>query len=711
VSRCTVLVDLLPRVNFLRMQRPTASSLRNCSRLQLAASVVAGISFLAAGPLAAQQSSSDTLSAVRITVLRTPFDVNTAPLDVASVGSRDIAIARPGFSVDEALGQVAGVQVDNRLNFAVGERISVRGIGARSQFGTRGVRVIVDGIPLTLADGQSALNSIDMGSLGLAEAIRGPASALYGNASAGVISLRTLPPPSVPFAPTARVMTGSDGLSRFQLGVGGMKGNATYVVNADRLDYDGYRQYSNARNTHVNSVGTWDWSRVSLQLVANSVQYNAQNPGSLSDSLIGVDRRQAYFNNVAQQTGERGRQNQLGLSSRAELGDGELRLSVYGLTRSVNNPIPTSIIGIHRHAGGIRAAYAITEGSAQRSITTMIGAESDLQRDDRRNWANNAGNPGAIKLDQRERVTSASPFVQMSATAGRLTFLGGARYDQYRFAATDHLINATNPDDSGVRKMYSANPTVGLSYAFLPALSFYANFATGFQTPTTTELANRPSGSGGFNPILQPERNHSHEGGAKGRSGIFAYDVALYDMRIDDELIPFEVASAPGRQFYRNAGTARHRGVDADVTAELAPEVRVQWSYSFTDARYVTYAVTSGTTTTSYATNRVPGVAPNLASLALQLGDPTSRFVSVEERYRSDIPVDDANNAHAPASIVTNIRGTIGMYGVSVFGGIDNLFGEVYDTSVSINAFGGRFFDPAAGRTFYAGIDLLAIRR
>lgn len=693
------------------MPTPARARKRNRSRQNSRAALVALAAILVSGPLLAQQPASDTLTAVRVTVTRTPFDVNTAPLDVASVGSRDVATARPGFSVDEALGQVAGIQVDNRLNFAVGERISVRGIGARSQFGTRGVRVLVDGIPATLADGQSALNNIDMGSLGLAEAIRGPASALYGNASAGVISFRTLPPPAVPFAPTARVMGGSDGLSRFQLGFGGMKGNATYVVNADRLDYDGYRQYSKARNTHFNSVGTWDWSRVSLQLVANSVQYNAENPGSLSDSLIGVNRRQAYFNNVAQQTGERGRQNQVGLSSRARLGDGELRLSVYGLTRSVNNPIPTSIIGIHRAAGGVRAAYAITEGAAQRNITTMVGAESDLQRDDRRNWANSGGDPGALTLDQRERVTSASPFVQVSATLARLTFLGGARYDQYRFAATDHLITATNPNDSGIRKMYSANPTVGLSYAFLPSLSLYANFATGFQTPTTTELANRPSGAGGFNPTLQPERNHSHEGGVKGRTSIFAYDLSVYDMRIDDELIPFEVASAPGRQFYRNAGTARHRGVDADVTAELAPEVRLQGSYSFTDARYVTYAVTSGTTTTSYATNRVPGVAPNLASLALQLGDPASRFVSVEERYRSDIPVDDANDAHAPASVVTNLRGNIALAGVSVFGGIGNLFGEVYDTSVSINAFGRRFFDPAARRTFYAGIELSAIRR
>jgi iron complex outermembrane receptor protein len=128
------------------------------------------------------------------------------------------------------------------------------------------------------------------------------------------------------------------------------------------------------------------------------------------------------------------------------------------------------------------------------------------------------------------------------------------------------------------------------------------------------------------------------------------------------------------------------------------------------DARYVTYSVPSGTATTSFATNRVPGVAPNLASMSLQLGNPSSRFLSVEERYRSNIPVNDANTAFAPASLLTNLRGSFALARVSLFAGIDNLFGAVYDTSVSVNAFGGRYFDPAAGRTVYAGVDLLRIR-
>jgi iron complex outermembrane receptor protein len=653
---------------------------------------------------ARDSAARHTLAPVRVTVLRTPFDITRAPLDVAAAGPRDIAVARPGFSLDEALGNIGGVQVDDRYNFALGERISVRGLGARSQFGVRGVRVIVDGIPATLPDGQTSLNNVDLGSIGGAEVIRGPAAALYGNASGGVISLRSAPAPAQPFAPSVRLMRGSDGLARVQGAIGGTQGRGTYTLNADRLDYGGYRAFSDARNAHVNGIATWDWDRVSLRVVGNGMQYTAHNPGALTDSAVRADRRAALPNNVVQQTGNRGKQNQFGTSVRAHLGPGELQLSGYALRRAINNPIAPTIIGIHRAVGGGRAAYALTAGDAQRSVTTIVGGESDMQRDDRRNWVNVKGAPGALTLDQRERVSNVSPFAQVTATAGALSLLGGVRYDSYRFAARDHFITSTNPDDSGVRRMYATSPSLGLTYEVWPLLTLYGNVATGFQTPTTTELANRPTGAGGFNPTLQPERTHSREIGARGETGIVNYTVALYDMRVDDELIPFEVPSTPGRQFYRNAGTARHRGGEADLTVALTPDVRVRGSYTLTNARYVTYSVTSGGKTSAYAGKRVPGIAPQSGALSLQLGEPASRFVAIEERLQSFTPVNDANTARSAGYATTNLRGELRRGAMSVFGGIGNLFDAKYNASVTINAALGRYYEPAPGRTVYLGV-------
>lgn len=656
-----------------------------------------------AGHLTAQQTAApDTLTTVRVTVLRTPFDVTHAPADVAAVGPRDATVARPGFALDEVLGILGGVQVDNRLNFALGERIAIRGLGARSQFGVRGVRVIVDDIPATLADGQTQLNNVDLGSLGSAEVIRGPASSLYGNGSGGVVTLQSAPAPTGSVVPSLRLMRGADALTRVQFGVGGTDGRATYTLNGDRLDYGGYRAYSVARNAHFNAVGTYDWSGVALKVVANAVQYNAKNPGSLSDSLLRVDRRQAYINNVAQQTGETGRQEQIGVSTRARAGAGELRLSAYGLARSLVNPIPPRIIALGRSAGGARGAYAVTRASKSASVTAIVGAETDLQRDDRQNFVNTRGARGALVLDQFEHVTSASPFLQLTAVRGRATFLAGVRHDQFRFSADDHLVTATNPDDSGVRRLYATSPSFGASYTLLPAATLYANVATGFQTPTTTELANRPDGAGGFNPTLQPEHVHSREVGMKGGMRSVAYSVAAYDMRIDGELIAFEEPSTPGRQFYRNAGAARHRGIDADASVVLTSWLVGRAGYGYTDARYVDYSVGK----ISYAGNEIPGVAPHVATVSIQAGEPNGKFVAIEERAQSSTPVNDANSARSPGYAVTNLRGQIRVGSASVFGGAGNIFGRLYNTSVVVNAAGGRYYEPAAGRTIYLGLGL-----
>lgn len=644
----------------------------------------------------------DTLATVNVTVLRIPIAPADAPFAVASVGSLRAAAARPGFALDEVLSGVAGVQVDNRLNFALGERIAIRGLGARTQFGVRGVRVIVDGIPATFADGQTQLNNVDLATIGSAEVLRGPASALYGNAAGGVISLRSAPAPSGEIVPWGRAIYGSDALRHLAAGVGGTPEAATYSVSADRLDYGGYRHFSRARNSHLNAIGTYAAGRVALRLVANGVRYDAENPGALTDSLVRADRRAAYPFNVLQKTGERGEQGQAGIHMTLPLGSGALRVSGYALRRSLDNPIPPAIIALHRTAGGVRADYSVERVLGAGSVTALAGLESDFQRDDRRNWRNVRGSRGAITLDQLERVGSAAPFAQVIARAGRATMLGSLRYDSFRFAASDRLVTTTNPDDAGVRRMSALSPSIGVSVALARGVRVYANLATAFQTPTTTELANRPDGAGGFNPTLRPEHVRSREAGVKGSVASATFDLAAYDMIVTDELIPFEVPSAPGRQFYRNAGAARHRGIDGDVTVAVTPSLDARASVTVVDARYVAYS----TAAASYAGRRVPGVAPRVVGASLYWHGTGGALIALEGRAQGRTPVNDANDASSPGYSVIDARGSFPVGRGSIFAGVRNVLDTRYNTSVVINAFGGRYYEPAAGRTVYAGVTL-----
>lgn len=664
-----------------------------------------------AAPVAAQEAQPDSIVAVpvtpiTVTVLRTPFQVSEVPYAVTAVGKAQIQRARPGISLDEALRGVPGVQVDNRYNYALGERISIRGFGARAQFGVRGVKVLVDGIPATLPDGQTTLNHVDLASLGRVEVIRGPASALYGNAAGGVIQLETAPPPSTPLRQELRAVVGANGLRRFESTTAGQSGAASYLLSLNRLAYDGYREFSTAENLHANARFGYELARGELRFTANFVDYEAQNPGSLSAELLSQDRTQAYANNVRQRTGEQGTQGQLGATWQRELGSGHVELTAYGIARSIDNPIPPVIIVLDRTAAGTRALYRDEVRVGSRGVQWAVGADIETQRDDRRNFANDEGERGALGLDQLETVLSVGSFAQLSVPlTERLNALGGVRYDFFRFEAEDRLVGGDQADESGSRALDAISPSVGLLYDVADALGVYTNVGTSFETPTTTELANRPNGAGGFNPELEPQRTLSFELGAKGRFGQrVGYQVAAYHASIDNSLIPFEVPGAAGRQFFRNAGSSVHRGIEAGASVAILDGLTGQLAYTLTDAYFDEYR----TADTVLDGNAVPGVAPHQLEAILSYRG-AGWYIDLEGRYASKMAVNDANNAHSPAYTVTDLRAgltaaEIGGVDVAPFVGLTNVFDEDYNTAVTVNAFGGRYYEPGPGRAVYVGL-------
>lgn len=648
------------------------------------------------------------LAPLTVTILRMPLPTARTPYAVAAVDARREGRAQAGLALDEALRAVPGVQVDNRYNYALGERISIRGFGARAQFGVRGVKVLLDGIPATLPDGQTTLNHVDMGSLGRVEVVRGPAASVYGNAAGGVVQLETVRPPAVPILQELRIVNGANGLLRLQSRTGGQAGRVSYQANVARLSYDGYRASSDARNTQADAQLRVEGERDRLQVTANFVDYDAKNPGSLSDSLLRVDRFQAYANNVRQRTGEAGRQAQLGVLWRHRMEPGELELSTYGIVRSLENPIPVSFIDLDRRGGGVRALYRGRLSVAGRDVLWTVGSDVDAQHDDRVNHTNEQGTRGTLTLDQVETVASVAGFVQVSAPiTDRVSVLGGLRYDNVRFKAKDRLIDATNPDDSGRRSMDRLSPSFGVVWNAAEAFRLYGNYATSFQTPTTTELANRPTGAGGFNPTLEPEHTRSLEVGARGRLGPgLDYQLALFRARVENELIGFEVPTAPGRTYFRNAGSAVHRGVEAELSFAPIPELIGRVAYTYTDARFGTYRVG----TTAYDGNLLPGVAPHRAEGVLSI-QPGAWYVDLDARYVSRVQVNDANTAASPAYALFDARAglaavRVGGLSVAPFVGISNLFDREYNTSVVINAAGARYYEPGPGRAFHAGATL-----
>lgn len=681
-------------------QGRAASAVPLCAALLLA--------MLPASHARAQQPARDTaaylLPAITVKALGPAIPAASAPVALTATDRVGERPTDPDLSLATSLRTVPGVQVDNRYNFSLGDRISIRGFGARAQFGVRNITVLLDGIPLTLPDGQTDLSIVDPAFLGRIEAVRGPASAIYGNAAGGALLLETSPPPAHGGAGWLRYTGGGAGLRRLDGSAGlGWKGGGLRV-DASRLDYAGFRQHQRTGSWHGHAVARLRPGAGELTLSADAVRYNAQSPGSLPDSLLLADPTRAYPLYITQATGERATAAQLGARWKAGLGPARLELAAWGRSRSVDNPIPSAIITIDRGLGGARA----TLHSGGGPVFWLLGGEAAVQSDLRRNYANDAGQRGALTLDQRERVRSASAFGRIYAGLGPVGLLAGVRYEDDAFRAQDHLITATNPNDSGTRDMHALSPMAGLRLTPLPGVNLYANVATAFETPTTSELANRPDGAGGFNPTLQPAHTVSYEAGARGDlSRHVRYDVAAYRARVTDALVPFQVPNAPGRDYFRNAGSTVHRGVEARLVLGVGGGWSATAAYTYTDVRFEHYVVAG----TSYDGNRVPGVAPQRADLSLLYRFAVGGYLGLSADYSAAVPVDDANTMSADPYTLLGARLALPELGVGVgrvspFVAIHNALDRRYVGSVVVNAYGGRYFEPGPGRTIYAGVSL-----
>jgi iron complex outermembrane receptor protein len=503
------------------------------------------------------------------------------------------------------------------------------------------------------------------------------------------------------------VVAGADGLLRLNSTTGGRSGDSHYLFNISRLTYDGYRQYSDARNLQLNgTVGTTALGG-DLRVVGSFVDYDANNPGSLNQTQLDADRFQAAPANLTHQTGEDGQQGQLGLSWRGAMGPGQLEFAGYGLTREIFNPIPFNTIQIDRKAGGVHLLYRSSDEPVTSGFGWGIGAEGDLQSDDRTVFPHSGA---GVRSDtpsqaQDEKVLGGALFAQLSAVPmPRLTALAGLRYDITSFEAEDRLITETNPDDSGERTMNAFSPSIGLSYELFDRSSLYGNIATSFETPTATELANQEDGSGGFNPVLDPQRTISYEVGLKGvvAGGRAGYQLSAYRANIEDALVPF---TAPNeRTYYRNAGSAVHQGVELGLSVVPADPINVDIAYTWVDARFDEYTVGG----VSLEDNRIPGVSPHRLDASLTVQAPYGLFVTADARYTDLMPVNDANTANAPAYTLVDLRAgldefSFGGFTLEPFVGVTNVFDEEYVTSPSVNHAAGRFFESGPGRAAYVG--------
>ena len=675
-----------------------------------------------------------TLPPTTVSVTRAELPLTKVPLSIQSIDRQQISRARPTWGLDEALASVPGVFVANRYNFSQDQRISIRGFGARSAFAVRGIKILVDGIPQTLPDGQGQLTNLELGEVDRIEILRGSSSALFGNASGGVISIWTNPDVQQAREEARFVAGRFDQRSgrtwnKWQSTTGIRVGGGSAQVTVSRLDYQGERDHSAADSRVLNARLSLPlapgWSLALVTAVGDNPR--ADNPGSLTAAELRANRDTVPLLNRNRDAGKAVTQIQTGATvRRTMMNGGEAAVTIFGLGRNLKNPITTTYIDLGRIDYGARASvtYPMPLGSLTHRLTA--GFDFQRQRDDRKNFnyfntPGDSAKPDTVRsLDQLEHVTEVGPFVQSALELSPTTTLtAGLRYDWVSFGVRDRLIvPPSNPDDSGERRMHALSGSLGVALNPSSSVTVYGNIGSSFETPTTTELANSPTGTGGFSAILAPQQAVNYEVGARGSLGRLAYSVAVFQADVRDALIPYEI-QAP-RFYYRNAGSSRNRGVELGGDLSVTSSVRLNLAWTYSDYRYRHYTFTTGTgggaVVHTLDGRALPGIPQHWLNIGMRAQPAAFRGVwaEVQQSYSSGYLLSDTLSTRTSPWWATNVRlgweGKAGRMRLAPFLGINNAFNHLYVSSIVINAARDRFYEPAPGRNVYVGLSVGAGR-
>jgi len=649
------------------------------------------------------------LEPVVVTATRSATPLSEVPAAVSVVDQSDIQLGQPTVGLDESLNRVPGVFSQNSFNFAQDQRLSIRGFGTRAAFGVREIKLIVDGLPETSPDGQSELDNIDLGAARRIEVLRGPVSSLYGNASGGVISILTEDGPTTPFVET-RLMGGSFGLQKYQAKTGGQIGKLNFLFNTSYFSLHGYRDHSRSQSTLFTGKlrYTIDEHSDLTTLLSFVDSPLADDPGALTRAQVEQNRRQARNINETLDAGEKVTQGRLGFVYRNQfLPSHEITVTQYSLFRQFDNKLPifpsagSGIVVFDRFGIGGGVKYAYDTRISEFRNRFMLGVDTQYQIDNRRRFANENGRQGKLGFHQDEEVTSIGPFIRDEFyLRDNLQFSAGLRYDSVRFSVDDRFLNDGN--QSGSRTPDQLSPMGGILYSPLPTLHLYANVSTAFQVPTTTEFAN-PNEGGGLNPDLDPQKAINYEVGTRGVLWQrLAYDVALFWIVIDDELIQFEGAS--GRTFFRNAGRSTRKGTELHLDLPITNQLVWSLAYTYLDATFDRYLTPAG----RFDDNDEPGIPPHQLFTELMYSHPSGFYSAFNLLFVDDFFANDANTERNDTYTVLNLRlgyeTRFGRARISPFIGLNNLTDEHYNGLVRLNALGGRFFESAPDFNVYGGL-------
>ena len=701
---------------------------------------IAVFASLVSAPWTAHGEGADVLDTVVVTATRIAEDSRDLPVSVDRIDAQTIRTGQLQVNLSESLMTVPGVSAQNRQNYAQDLQLSVRGFGARSSFGVRGVRLYSDGIPGTMPDGQGQFSQFDLSSADRIEVLRGPFSALYGNSSGGVISIFT-EDAKPGYLLGAAAEYGTFDTQRYDIKTTGDNGLVNYVIDSSHFQTDGYRVHSNAERNLFNAKASMSPSDSSkLTIVGNAVQSPfVQDPLGLTRAQVAANPTQAGVNAIAYNTRKSLAQEQLGVvyDNRLSAAD-DVIASVYTGHRTTTQfqaipqatqqaaPLyPGGVIDLDRSYWGVDLHVSDQRTVGGTPLLLVAGVNYDDLAEARKGYLNyngaQLGVEGALRRDEANNVYDFDQYLQAQwDPTDRLRLVAGVRNNFVEVTSHGHLA-VLDAADSEVS--YSAvNPVAGVIYRMTSAINAYASYGKGFETPTLNDLAYRSVDGSlpGLNLGLKPARSNNYEVGIKSGNDSVRANVAAFYIKTVDELAVLQ--NLGGRTVDQNIGETNRRGLELAVDAKWAGGFTAQLAYTYIKAivaqQYFTcitapcnpLANPTGPPPPNYLPVNEGNFLPALARNSLYVGvtwnyAPLGFSTTLETIGRSKIYADDRNTDAAASYWIANLRAGFEQqtthWRFSEFARLDNLANRAYVGTVIVNDANSRFFEPAPGRTAY----------
>ncbi len=654
-----------------------------------------------------------------VTVTRVDQELSAVPNAVAVVNRDAIEVGQRRASLDEALRGIPGLFVQNRRNYGLSGGIGLSIRAPEPRFGLRGLAIIQDGIPITTADGTTEPSNVDLGSVGRIDVIRGPSSVLYGNSAGGVINLETTFDTSRALTIRPDIQFGSHGYNRQQVRVDAGNTGTQFMGSFSRFETDGFRQNSSAEITQANFVlrreltadteirgifNLFDSPFAESPSFLNRADAStAPERGSDGECIAGACMARGIA--AVRGWGEGASQGQGGVTLEHRFSDTQrFRVTGWGMWRDLSAVGAFRNIELGRNGVGFRSEYLGAAETGAVTIDWAAGVDVATQNDDRMEFGQAGdGSTTDLRVSQTEDVVSAGPFAQIGISPHeRVRFTGGVRWNYYKFTAGDRLLD--NGDQSGDRNMDAVSPSVGVTISAARNVNLFANVSTAFETPTTVELSNTPTGEGGFNQALEPEDLTSFEFGVRGLAepARLRYEVAFYTSNIANAFVP--VQRPDDEVFQVNAGETSRNGLE--MLLEWVPDssFSARFAYTYQDFVFDRFTLNG----TDFGGFLEPGAPPHRVFAGVTHRAPFGLTSIAQLRWVDEYTLNNANTAYNWAYTVVDLRfafdGKGGDTDLRPFVGIDNLFGERYNSSTITNAFGGRYYEPSPGREVYVGM-------